>query len=111
MYVCLREISRGKSLSLRPSYLSRTRQMRKDGHGASYVYRISSRVRAARTHRERTDRTTKERATERTRTMAAEPKGALTSCQANIFDGLMKTAVRTRASGGMLLVRKSKTRR
>lgn len=32
------------------------------------------------------------------RTQAADPKGALTSSQANIFDGLMKTAKRTRIS-------------
>lgn len=31
--------------------------------------------------------------------VAADPKGALTSSQANIFDGLMKTAVRTRVTG------------
>lgn len=31
--------------------------------------------------------------------VAADPKGALTLNQANIFDGLMKTAVRTRVTG------------
>lgn len=31
--------------------------------------------------------------------VAADPKGALTLSQANIFDGLMKTAVRTRVTG------------
>lgn len=30
---------------------------------------------------------------------AADPKGALTLSQANIFDGLMKTVVRTRVTG------------
>lgn len=31
--------------------------------------------------------------------VAADPKGALTLSQANIFDGLMKTVVRTRVTG------------
>lgn len=71
---------------------------------STYIYSENERTGVTKDEAEMTG-IERERERENAGDAVADPKGALTSNQANIFDSLMKTAVRTRVTG------RTKTRR
>jgi len=82
-----------------------------------HIYKMSSRKYTRECIHSEDGRTGRQKAgtrtteTERRRFGCANTKGTLTSNQANIFDGVMKTAVRTRLTGRTLSVSSSQTLR